>query len=468
MSKGLPGPDATMPPTRGGIDLAEGEGFEPSEACTSHAFEACPFGRSGILPPGRLAVPLRRSTGDLTAGNSATRRQCCSRSVKKLKKQRGNADNLSVNVDLFGDEGAAPPRPAWQVIEAARRQYLTGELTLPTRPATHVYLRDGEVYFAERSTDGGLGVRLLVEGVITRQQLQQGTLLVSGAEHLGRLFERDSSIERGPVELCVELMTDEVLVAVAEEVVGDYEMVLYRRHPSGIDRWLPRKVEVVTRLLEHAGQAEDGETVLPPQPRPAPQTLRAEAPAPPIAQVAAEPAEPAMAAEPVTAPASEPEPTTGSVPTTAPDAAPDPLSVLMAVTATGSTPAVEPATTPPEAPAVAAEASAPNPATGNQPVFAPIPPVGGVSLAPFAMERPSELLDPTAMLTPQAILDTPPDDGESGISLAHSAVEAIMSTTIAAEVAEAVRRALNAIDAVATPVPQVTADDLVAPHPAEA
>ena len=122
----------------------------------------------------------------------------------------------------------------------------------------------------------------------------------------------------------------------------------------------------------------------------------------------------------------------------------------------------------PEAPAVAAEASAPNPATGNQPVFAPIPPVGGVSLAPFAMERPSELLDPTAMLTPQAILDTPPDDGESGISLAHSAVEAIMSTTIAAEVAEAVRRALNAIDAVATPVPQVTADDLVAPHPAEA
>ena len=31
--------------------FAEGVGFEPTEACTSHAFQACPFGRSGN-PPG--------------------------------------------------------------------------------------------------------------------------------------------------------------------------------------------------------------------------------------------------------------------------------------------------------------------------------------------------------------------------------------------------------------------------------
>ncbi len=30
--------------------MAEGVGFEPTEAFTSHAFEACPFGRSGTLP----------------------------------------------------------------------------------------------------------------------------------------------------------------------------------------------------------------------------------------------------------------------------------------------------------------------------------------------------------------------------------------------------------------------------------
>ena len=51
----------------------------------------------------------------------------------------------------------------WQVIEAARRQGLTGELSLATAPTTIVYLRDGEVYFAERSTDSGLGVRLLAD-----------------------------------------------------------------------------------------------------------------------------------------------------------------------------------------------------------------------------------------------------------------------------------------------------------------
>ncbi len=33
------------------IDVAEGVGFEPTEACASHAFQACRFGRFRI-PPG--------------------------------------------------------------------------------------------------------------------------------------------------------------------------------------------------------------------------------------------------------------------------------------------------------------------------------------------------------------------------------------------------------------------------------
>ena len=145
-----------------------------------------------------------------------------------------------VQVDLFNGEPPAS-RPAWRVIEAARNQHLTGELALPSNPPTNVYMINGEVYFAERTTDGGIGVRLLVEGVITRKQMSKGSVMVSGAEHLGRLFERDDSIDRHAVELCVELMTDDVLTSVSKETVDSYVMTLYKRHTSGIDRWLPNQ-----------------------------------------------------------------------------------------------------------------------------------------------------------------------------------------------------------------------------------
>jgi hypothetical protein len=147
---------------------------------------------------------------------------------------------MSVQVDLFEGEPFAP-RPAWRVIEAARMRHLTGELALQSDPPTNVYLFNGEAYFAERTTDGGISVRLLVEGVINRKQLSKGSVMVSGVEHLGRLFERDDSIDRHAVELCVELMTDDVLTSVAQEMVDGYTMTLYKRHPSGIDRWLPNQ-----------------------------------------------------------------------------------------------------------------------------------------------------------------------------------------------------------------------------------
>ncbi|MEI7547220.1 MAG: DNA gyrase modulator, partial [Actinomycetota bacterium] len=155
-----------------------------------------------------------------------------------------------MRAELFHDEAGFTPRPAWQVIEAARQRCLTGELSLATAPATNVYLRDGQVYFAERSTDSGLGVRLLVNGVITRQQLGKGAVLASGVEHLGRLFDRDPSIDRHVVELCVETMTDDTLVSAADEMIADYRLTLYRRHPSGIDRWVPNRVEIVTHVVE--------------------------------------------------------------------------------------------------------------------------------------------------------------------------------------------------------------------------
>ena len=89
-----------------------------------------------------------------------------------LKTLALGADAVFVaDANLFPDEAGFTPRPAWQIIEAARRRYLTGELTLPTSPPTRVYLRDGMVYFAERTSDGTLPIRLMMEGVITRDQI---------------------------------------------------------------------------------------------------------------------------------------------------------------------------------------------------------------------------------------------------------------------------------------------------------
>jgi hypothetical protein len=303
-----------------------------------------------------------------------------------------------VRADLFPDEGDFTPRPAWQVIEAARRQMLTGELTLATTPATHVYLRDGQVYFAERSTDGGLGVRLLVEGVITRQQMGKGALLVSGVEHLGRMFQRDTTIDRLSVELCVELMTDDVLSAVADDVVTHYTMNMYKRHPSGIDRWLPNRVEVITHIVD-APQLADPEATV----SPAPATRKKAEPAAPTAKPVAASAVPdAVPVEWVEVPVA---------PVTIEAAMTQPVPITVADAEFEAAMAVEPA---------AADAPAPAP----------------------------------------AVEDTEATEG--GLQLAQSAMDAIMSTAIADEVADAVKRALAAIDAAALPTPNLSPSDFTA------
>ena len=95
-----------------------------------------------------------------------------------------------------------------------------------------------------------LPIRLMMEGVITREQMQRGTVIVNGVEHVGRMFEADPTIDRASVELCTELFTDDVMVAVANSMVKGYELALYRRHPSGIDRWYPHSVPVAGRQNE--------------------------------------------------------------------------------------------------------------------------------------------------------------------------------------------------------------------------
>ena len=140
------------------------------------------------------------------------------RSSRNVSSRRSpeRADATSVaDTNLFPDEAGFTPRPAWQVIEAARRQYLTGELTLPTTPATRDLLARWPGLLRRATSDGALPIRLMMEGVITREQMQRGTVIVNGVEHVGRMFDADPTIDRASVELCAELFTDDVMVAVA-------------------------------------------------------------------------------------------------------------------------------------------------------------------------------------------------------------------------------------------------------------
>jgi len=346
------------------------------------------------------------------------------------------AEELSVHADLFAQQGGFTPRPAWQVIEVARRQMLTGELSLATTPNTRVYLRDGQVYFAERTTDGGLGVRLLVEGVITRQQMGKGALLVSGVEHLGRMFQRDPSIDRQPVELCVELMTDDVLTSVANDMVDHYTMSMYKRHPNGIDRWLPDRIEVITHIVEGSHLAEHDAVITagPGGRRRSTPTEPAAAAEPAVEEVVEEVVEDVVAAAP---------PVTEELAVVGADRVDD-ISTALALAATFSQ-RLEPISM----------AAIPSFSLSNS---------IGNSLAAAAA---AGLLDPCAPLTPETLFaENPAEAGShdaSGTSLAQSAVDAIMSSAIADEVAEAVRRALAAIDAAAQPVPTISPADFADP-----
>ena len=338
--------------------------------------------------------------------------------MRFLKFSSRRAETSHVDVDLFDLGDPATPRPAWQLIEAARRRYLTGLLVLDTAPTTNVYLRDGQVYFADRSTDGGLGVRLLVEGVITREQMHKATLQVSGIEHLGRMFERDASIDREAVELCVELMTDDVLTHVADSPVTSYRMHMYKRHPSGLDRWLPTRVEVVTHVVSDGSLLENGTNVAPgdgprsrPHLTPPPATGEVKIPTPTITPAYV----PTAAATPVVKPESTPAVDPAPATTVAPVVNLAPAEDRSAVDRSHSQTFTEDIEQ-------AHEVSAERPVTK----FASVP--------------------PAAFTTLQVPAVSAGDYGSPASSIVDTSQMESFSGSLADEVAEAVRRALAAID----------------------
>ena len=325
-----------------------------------------------------------------------------------LKTLAQRADGRSVvDANIFPDEAGFSPRPAWQVIEAARRLYLTGQLTLPTTPATRIFLRDGLVYFAERSSDGTLPIRLMVEGVITREQMQRGTVIVNGIEHVGRLFDTDPSIDRASVELCVELFTDDVMIGVANEVVSSYELTLYRRHPSGIGRWYPHSVPVTGRV----GDAQ----VASPTRVASDATAATKAIAKPESNSEVAPGVPPVAKSEVAAVvtsevrvAAESEPTTAPIP----EGEPKPRNNLNA---------------PPITQAVPVTASA----------------AGTVPLTPITQTVP--VISPIA--TPTVGANMPPPTTQIPVTAPNGASSEIDAALIADEVAEAIKRAFAGMGA---------------------
>ena len=148
-------------------------------------------------------------------------------------------------------------RAAWEVIEEARDAKITGELAITTASSkTLVYLESGSVYFAHAEGEETLANRFVEAGAITAEQLRRGVVRLNGVEHLGRLFERDATVERDAVELALELMTEHALTEVASQEVLSSQTTMYRQHSSGVVRWFAAPI-VVTAPEVAAEQAPD-------------------------------------------------------------------------------------------------------------------------------------------------------------------------------------------------------------------
>ncbi|MEP4649409.1 MAG: hypothetical protein ABJ314_04455, partial [Ilumatobacter sp.] len=131
----------------------------------------------------------------------------------------------------------AVPQTAATSLDVARFHAFTGEITFAIDPAVRLYLDGGSIYHAERDGDPSLSRLILDAGAIDSVQLQRGVIGVGGAEHLGRLFDRDATVDRDLVMVIVENATDAIVQQLANSVTATITVSAYRHHPSGIHRW---------------------------------------------------------------------------------------------------------------------------------------------------------------------------------------------------------------------------------------
>jgi hypothetical protein len=144
------------------------------------------------------------------------------------------------NTAALGIDG---PQPAWLTLNQARERAFTGEIVFETDPEVHAYLDNGIVYYAERTSDASLGRRLIESGVVDVDQLQRGTVRVGDVEHLGRLFDRDPSVDRDAVIVMAETATEQLVTELANRSTATVRATAYRHHPSGVHRWFVTQTE---------------------------------------------------------------------------------------------------------------------------------------------------------------------------------------------------------------------------------
>jgi hypothetical protein len=154
------------------------------------------------------------------------------------------------NTGITAETSSAPlvvngAQPVWLTLNDARERAFTGEIVFETDPEVVAYLDHGIVYYAERVSDASLGSRLLDAGVVDKAQLDRGTVRVGDIEHLGRLFDRDPSVDRDAVVVVAEAATEELIADLANRVTATARVTAYRHHPSGVHRWFVAPLEPV-------------------------------------------------------------------------------------------------------------------------------------------------------------------------------------------------------------------------------
>jgi hypothetical protein len=151
--------------------------------------------------------------------------------MNKLGIESAPADAMPGALTISGAQ------PVWMTLDEARERSFTGELVFEGDPEVGVYLDNGVVYYAERSSDAPLGQRLVAARVIDGEQLARGTVRVGDLEHLGRMFDRDATIDRDAVLVVTETSTEDLVADLANRVVTTVRVTAYRHHPSGVHRW---------------------------------------------------------------------------------------------------------------------------------------------------------------------------------------------------------------------------------------
>ena len=132
---------------------------------------------------------------------------------------------------------AAGAQPGWVVLNCARDERFTGQIVFHTQPEIEVYFDFGMTYHAVSAGDLTLSEQLVAAGVVVPAQIERGTVRVGKVDHLGRLFDRDSSIERDSVMVALELATDDVIATIANHPPTSFSVTAYRHHASGVHRW---------------------------------------------------------------------------------------------------------------------------------------------------------------------------------------------------------------------------------------